>query len=331
MAGGPSTPQLCAAVTNAGGVGTLAAGYLTPAALREQLAETAELAEGPWGVNLFCSNEHDATDDVQAWEDYRAHLQAHVPRDYAVFPEEPTDSDDHYAAKLEIVRDSAAAFVSFTFGMPSDLEVATLHDAGKLVVLNVTSPEGAAEAERRGADLLGVQGSGAGGHRATVRGIDAPEPVGVEALVDRVKAVTDLPIIAGGGVSGSGDVATLLRQGAEYVQVGTLFLTAEEAGTKPTHRAALLNFKDRGTTVTRGFSGRWARAIENSFTELAAQYEPPAQYPQLHYLTAEMRKLSAAQGDPEYLNLWAGTGFGNCVVLPADQLLRSLYPYAVTD
>lgn len=145
MAGGPSTPRLCAAVSNSGGIGTLAAGYLTPDTLRAQVAEMAELTERPWGVNLFCPNENDATDDPQAWQEYRSYLEEHVPEKYAAFPEKPTDSDDFYAEKLTIVAASSAAFVSFTFGMPREDTVQALQAEGKLVLLNVTSPTGAGE------------------------------------------------------------------------------------------------------------------------------------------------------------------------------------------
>ena len=184
------------------------------------------------------------------------------------------------------------------------------------MILNATSIEGVRAAAAAGADRIVLQGLAAGGHRAFVKGKDSSDSIGasVEELAQAVTeacAVTDVPIIAAGGVGNREDAVKLLGAGAVAVQVGTRFLTTAEAGTKETHRRALRELTERGTVLTHAFSGKPARAIENTFTrELSAV--APELYPQLHYLTTPIRGAANKTGDPEYLNLWAGIAFSQC-------------------
>ncbi len=124
-------------------------------------------------------------------------------------------------------------------------------------------------------------------------------------------------------MAGAADVVKLMRAGATAVQVGTRFLTATEAGTKPTHKRALLELRDRDTMVTHAFSGKSARTIRNRFAEEFSQVAPPL-YPQIHYLTTPIRGAANSVGDPEYLNLWAGTGFAHCREQAAAKIVEEL-------
>ena len=133
-----------------------------------------------------------------------------------------------------------------------------------------------------------------------------------------------MPIIAAGGVGGRSDVRALLAAGADAVQVGTLLLTADEAGTRRPHREALLA-RDRDTVLTRCFSGRLARALVNDFT-LRYTDVAPAAYPHVHYLTSPIRAAAADVGDPEGLNLWAGVGHRSCRAASAAEILEDLAP-----
>ncbi|WP_259823811.1 NAD(P)H-dependent flavin oxidoreductase [Corynebacterium sanguinis] len=322
MAGGPSTPQLAAAVSGAGGLGFLAAGYLTPDDLARQVEQIEQATSRPYGINLFVSSAPHA-DEREAYRDYRERLAEHLPFS-ADLPEQPRWSDDHYAPKLEVALASRAALISFTFGYPSAADIAAVSRAGKLVVLNATTPEEIDHIVELGADIVLVQGSGAGGHRATVL---STEERGVafsaEELTEIAAARTTRPIFAAGGVGTREDVATLLNAHATAVVVGTRFLTAEEAGTKATHRRALLELTDRDTVVTRAFSGRLARAIRNAFTDRFTELAP-AMYPEIHYLTSPLRGEANDAGDAEYLNLWAGTGFAQCSEASAAEIVNEL-------
>ncbi|MDO4919001.1 nitronate monooxygenase [Kocuria sp.] len=306
MAGGPSTPALAVAVARAGGLGMLAAGYKTTEAMAAEIREVAAQTDR-FGVNLFVP-ERDPSDpgDLAAYARALAPLAAElgVPA-----PEPGEFTDDEYRVKIAHLLTHPVPLVSFTFGLPSAADVARLREAGSAVVLNATSAGEVAAAAELAPDAIVVQGTEAGGHRASHGQAAAPEDVTTTALLAAARGLTGIPLIAAGGVAGREDAAELLRGGARAVQVGTLFLTARDAGTKPAHRAALLDGEPRDTVVTRAFSGRSARALRNRFTERMAR-EQVAGYPQVHYMTAPLRAASAA--DPEGLNLWAGTGFGAC-------------------
>lgn len=235
----------------------------------------------------------------------------------------PTWSDDYFPAKVEaslagdfLPNPDALEFISFTFGYPDNDVIARVKESGRSVVLNATSIEGVRAAAETGADRIVLQGLAAGGHRAFVKGRDSSDSIGacVDELAQAVTeacAVTDVPIIAAGGVGNREDVVKLVEAGAVAVQVGTRFLTIAGAGTKETHRRALHDLAERDTVLTHAFSGKPARAIENTFTRKFSRVAPEL-YPQLHYLTTPIRGAANKAGDPEYLNLWAGIAFAQC-------------------
>lgn len=201
--------------------------------------------------------------------------------------------------------------------------VEALHGQGTAVIATVTTPGEAEAAADVGVDAVCVQGTEAGGHRATFdQSIPAADTTTIE-VVDAVHRAIDLPVIAAGGVGDARDVAALLGAGAVAVQVGTALLRADEAGTSATHRAGLTEFVARPTVLTRAYSGRQARGISNRFIE---EFDPvaPACYPRVNSLTRSIR--SAASTDPEVVNLWAGTGFAAARGGPVADLLRDLLP-----
>lgn len=328
MAGGPSTVELCAAVCNAGALGFLASAYLTVDALVERLRITEAMTQADFGVNILVPESRQDLGDRDAYNRYRAKLADGALPGGRDLPRYVSAGDDDYPAKVDAAIGSAARYVSFTFGIPDRRVVERLHGVGKSVVLYATSARGIEELLAAGADVVGVQGPKAGGHRATLAGIEREDVAeSLLALVGGALAQTDKPIIAAGGVGTPGDLLELLRAGADAVQVGTLFLTANEAGTRSTHRRALLELKDRETLLTRAFSGRCARTISNHFAR-SYNDSAPALYPEVHFLTAPIREHADKVGDPEHLNLWAGTGFRHCQTTSAERLVTELTPYS---
>ena len=327
MAGGPSTPRLAAAVAAAGGLPFLAAGYLSPEKLQADITELESYLERAsaelFGVNLFAPDPRGQGCDAAVYSRYRARVLEFSGASPELLPVEPIWSDDAFDEKLEIVCASAASFVSFTFAHPAAAVVERVHAAGKLVIFYATSKPGIDAIVASDADVIGIQGPNAGGHRATVFGVDDDSNESVLELVEYARGISRKPIIAGGGVSGAADVRNLLRAGATGVQVGTLFLNAQEAGTKQTHRDALEEFRGRDTVITRAFTGRPARTIENRFSA-ALSDSAPAFYPQLHFLTAGLRKKANERGDGENLNLWAGTWFAHAKAEPAADIVGRL-------
>jgi nitronate monooxygenase len=328
MAGGPSTPALVAAVAAAGGLGFVAGGYLEPDALDAALHDLAAVSDRPFGVNLFLPST--ATSDRDAVETYAARLTPEAAaRGVALGDPWPARDPDGAAAvdeKIAVLARHRPAVVSCTFALPTAAQLAALRGTGAAVAVTVTSVEEARAAADLGVDVLWVQGAEAGGHRGVhhdVGGDPSAGAVPVRDLVRGVRVVTDLPLIGSGGLMTATDVREVLDAGAVAAGLGTAFLACPEAGTSATHRAALLAGGSRDTVVTRAFTGRPARGLDNRFTaEHAAA--APADYPAVHHLTRPLRAAAAKAGDPEGLHLWAGTGWRAVGEEPAGALVGRL-------
>jgi nitronate monooxygenase len=317
LAGGPSTAELAAAVSEAGGLGFLAAGYRTVEELERELARVRDLTSRPFGVNLFYPVREQV--DGAAIAAYAACLRDEGER-YGVEPGEPRWSDDGWDAKLELVAREPPAVVSFTFGCPTREVVESLRAAGSAVWCTVTSAAEAGAATAAAVDALVVQGSEAGGHQGSFRD-DDEEPVSVLALVQQVARVTDRPLVASGGIATGRAVGAVLAAGASAAQLGTAFLLAPEAGTSEPHRTALRS--GRPTRLTRAFTGRRARGIVNRFMrehEAAA----PSGYPEVHFVTAPIRAAARSAGDAEAINLWAGQAYPLTRQEPAGAVVERL-------
>jgi nitronate monooxygenase len=305
MAGGPSTPALAAAGTNAGGLGFVAAGYLTADALAERITAARALTTGPLGVNLFVPQPSVAVADEI--DRYATELEAEAQR-YGAQLGQPRFHDDDWAAKLEVVAELRPEVVSFTFGIGTPEELRRLTDAGIVTVGTVTTATEADAAVAAGAQLLAVQGPNAGGHRGTFDPAASPATQPLFDLLAAVRARVDVPLIAAGGLMTAEDVAAVRRAGAVAASLGTAFLLADEAGSSPVHRAALRDPQFTETVVTKAFSGRYARGLRNRFVD-DHESSAPLGYPEVHYLTGPVRAASVKAGDPQATNVWAGTGY----------------------
>lgn len=324
MAGGVSTPALVAAAASAGGFGYLAAGYLTAPALAERIEATRELTGAPFGVNLFVP---EPVDPSPALDDYREELAPEAQRLGVVLPQADWTDTDHWADKLDLLLAKPVPVVSFTFGLPSEDEVAALHRADTALVATVTTIEEARDALGLGMDALCVQGPDAGGHRATHSMTAEPGQTSLDELVREIVGFTSVPVFAAGGVATRERVAELLGMGAAAVQVGTALLRTPEAGTSGAYRDALarhaVKSDRRDTLLTRAFSGRPARGLRNRFIAAHDAAAPPL-YPQVNQLTGPLRRAAAAAGDAESLSLWAGTGYPLATEEPAAEVIRGL-------
>lgn len=321
MAGGPSTPELVAAVTNAGGMGFLACGYKTPQQVADQITATRKLTEGPIGVNLFVISANDAAEEEL--EKYRRELKSYADR-YGIEVGTPKWDDDMWESKLEVVNDLRPDVVSFTFGCPAADVLHGLNQSGIHTAVTVTSVAEAQTAAERGARTLIVQGAKAGGHRATFDPAAEPGTEPLPDLIRSIRATFNLPIIAGGGISTRHQVQEILDTGAAAVQLGTALLLADEAGTNPAHRSALRDPTFTETKVTWAFTGRPARGLRNRFMDEHDRRSPA--YPQIHYITAPLRAAALANNDLEALHLWAGTGYRDARTGPVTDIIADLTP-----
>jgi nitronate monooxygenase len=322
MSGGPTTPALVLAAARAGSAGSLAGGYLTAAALADQIAQVRAGTEH-YGVNLFSPNPEAV--DPAAYAAYRELLSPLAGRYAVELPAEPVEDDDGWRGKVDVLVEAAPPLVSFTFGLPEPAAAAELRRAGCTLVQTVTSADEARVSEEAGMDALIVQSPDAGGHWGTFTPTRPPERLRLPDLVRAVRAASDLPIMAVGGIGTGAHVAAALGAGAQAVAVGTVLLLATEAGTNPAHRAGLTSH-DRGDPVTTSaFSGRPAGGLPNEFLA-AYDGRAPLGYPALHHLTSPIRRAAAAASDPEHVNLWAGAGYRSVEARSAAEILTGLVP-----
>ena len=312
LAGGPSTPELAAAVSGAGGLGFLAAGYLSAEALHDRISAARALTTAPLGVNVFVPGTPSAADAVAEYAAALAQAGAELGQ--------PRFDDDSWDAKLALLTSEPVQVTSFTFGCPEPAVIAELQAAGTEVWVTITSPDEAELAARAGADVLVVQGNEAGGHRASFTDDPARDDgFGLLALLQLVAG--GLPMVAAGGIATGAGIAAVLTAGASAAQLGTAFLRSPEAGTSPVHRAAVAESAD--TAMTRAFTGRLARGIRNRFLDEHSLHAPSA-YPEVHFLTAPLRAAGRSAGDADVVNLWAGQAHELSRELAAAELVAVL-------
>jgi nitronate monooxygenase len=305
-------------VADAGAFAFLAAGYLTADSLAERLSVVRTLTTRDIGVNLFVPG-HPA--DPRLVADYADRLAPEAER-LGISLGEPRFDDDDWAAKLEVIESEPVAVVSFVFGCPPKAVMNRLHRHGAEVWVTVTSPAESAAAEAAGADVIVAQGIEAGGHRGTWRNEATTRPgLGLLALVQLVRAHSQIPIVATGGIATGRAIAAVLAAGADAAALGSAFLLCPEAGTTDVHREAL-----RGTAptaLTRAFTGRMARGIKNRMLDECSGSAPCA-YPEVHHLTAPLRQAGRVQGDADVVNLWAGEAYELARELPAADVVAAL-------
>src|SRR3954470_18259727 len=318
LAGGPSTPELAAAVAGAGGMGLVAAGYRTPDALREAIARTRALTDGPVGVNLFAPTGAPADPDIV--RRYAERLAPEAERAGVALGDSRFDRD-WFDAKLEIALEAPVPAVSFTFGCPPAETIARVRESGREAWVTVTDADEARAAAGAGADALVVQGVEAGGHRGSFVDREDRSDSGLLALLQVVGARVDLPLVAAGGIATGRGVAAVLAAGASAAALGTAFMRCPEAGTPAPHRAALAT--DRPTGLTRAFSGRLARGIVN---RLQAEHSAaaPIAYPEIHHVTTPLRAAARTAGDESVINLWAGQAHELATEEPAAEVVARL-------
>jgi nitronate monooxygenase len=325
MAGGWTTPALVAAVSEAGGLGTLAAARLTATQLRGEIEETRRLTRRPFGVNFQLAGEASPEADARATPEALAEIRRRLGIPTPV-PDPSAEPHVSVADGLALALEARVPVVSFALGTPAPW-VERVHAAGALVMAAVTTVAEAQEVAAAGADVVVAQGAEAGGHRSTFEtGGAAPLPlVGTMALVPAVVDAVALPVVATGGIMDGRGIAAALALGAEAVQLGTRFLLAAEAGTPPSYRRQLLAADETTAVVTDVFSGRPARGLRNAFVrEFEATGARPLAWPRQAAAAMDIYRASLAD-DGEWATLFAGQGLRLARrEQPAQEIVREL-------
>ncbi|MCA0987403.1 NAD(P)H-dependent flavin oxidoreductase [Guptibacillus algicola] len=301
MAGGVTTPELVAAVSNAGGLGTLGAGYMTPGAMRESIQEINSLTRNSFGVNVFVPEFPNATEEEisrvnQVLDSFRDEL--------GIEDETKLQVDESlFDNQIKVIIEAGVPVCSFTFGIPNQETIKKLKEEGIVLIGTATSVEEAILNEQYGMDAVVAQGSEAGGHRGTFQG--SYEGVGSMSLIPQIVDNVSIPVIAAGGIMDGRGVCASMVLGADGAQLGTAFVTCNESGAKTQHKEAILHTKETETVMTSSFSGKQARGIRNAFIEKMEGHER-LEYPLQNSLTKGIRTEAAKQNKPEYMSLWSG-------------------------
>jgi nitronate monooxygenase len=305
MAGGPTTPELVAAVTGAGSLGMLPGTGVPPDALRGAIEAIRSGTDGPFGVNFLLAPPEPGG-DVEAVQTALDPLRAELglppgPRELTVPPSILAD-------QVGVALSEGVRVLSFALGDPSSF-VEPAHEAGALVFSMVTTVEEAVRVAEAGVDVIVAQGAEAGGHCSTFElgpGREAPL-VGTIALVPQVVDAVSVPVVACGGIVDGRGLAAALALGAAGAQLGTRFVLAREAGTAPAYRAALERAVETDTVVTTRFTGRPARSIRNRFVDRLSAVEP-LPWPLQRFAAEDIYAAAFAHGDAGLIPLLAGQG-----------------------
>jgi len=310
MAGGITTAELVAGVSNAGALGTIGAGYMDDIKLKKEIQKVKQLTEKPFAVNIFALNLESFSSDVQV-------MQNHLNKYRKVLGINPGKEviriHDYMEEKIHVIIEEDVPIVSTAFHvLPSSLMERLKKPERKLIGMATTLEE-AKMLEAAGYDMIVAQGYEAGGHRGTFdiekhpNGADITLIPLLQSLVSHI----NLPIIAAGGINTKEQVNGLLEMGASGVQLGTKFLLAKEAGTNKSYRQALLKAGITDTVITKAFSGRPARGIHNQFIEQMEKANIHTNpFPIQNELTKDIRAAGAKIGNTALQSLWAGQGVG---------------------
>jgi Dioxygenases related to 2-nitropropane dioxygenase len=309
MAGGPSTPELTAAVSEAGGLGILGAAYMKPEDIRSAVHRIRELTAAPFGVNLFVAQPGDDNSRIQEVQNELNKIRNQLGIPNAA--ENDVQTPNWFEKQFEVLLEEKVPVISTAFGVLPASFMDAARTSGLKVIAMVTTVREALLAEELGCDAIVAQGSEAGGHRGTFA-IDAHTMganIGTMALVPQIVDQVTIPVIAAGGIMDGRGLAAALVLGAQGVQMGTRFLTAVESGTNPAYRQALLASDEESTVLTKAFSGRPARGIHNMFIrQWEASGVDPLAFPTQNSATRDIRNEAGKRQQAEYLSLWAGQG-----------------------
>lgn len=322
---GVSTPEMAAAVSNQGGLGSLAVGGLSPDATRHLIHKTKSLTNKPFAVNLFAHHVPAYADkDIELMRQFL--LQLANKRGLKL---ETSDLSNFklyaYHDQMDILVQEEISIVSFTFGCLDSKDIQLLKDKGTVLIGTATCVEEALFLQEQNVNMIAVQGIEAGGHRGTfIETIPLPQ-IGLFSLLPQITKAVQLPCIAAGGINSAQTIRAAFELGAVAVQIGTAFIGTDESEAIPSYKRRLETGKDTDTTLTKALSGRWARGIRNEIIhEIEQSGIPIPPYPLQNSVIAKLRKLAQQADDSEYTSLWAGQTTETSMTKQAGQVFINL-------
>jgi len=324
---GVSTPELAAAVSNAGGLGSIGIGASSTKKAREMISATRALTDKPFNVNVFCHRP--ATHDRERESNWINYLQTFFEEFDTAPPLQltmPYKSFNEDRPTLDMLLEERPAVVSFHFGVPTIEWVRALSDADIVTLCCVTTPEEALIAEASGIDFIVAQGAEAGGHRGVFEPEKGDQLLGTLALTRLITAAVKVPVIAAGGLMDGQAISAVMEAGAVGAQLGTAFILCPESAANDSYRSVLNSDCSRKTKITSVISGRPARGIMNRFHSNVDRLGAPSmpEYPIAYDAGKALAAAAMSKGSLEFSAYWAGQGAPLARELPASELIETL-------
>jgi nitronate monooxygenase len=306
---GVSTPEMAAAASNAGALGSIAIGAVGPGEAANMIGAVRAATSAPFNVNLFCHAPARPKPEVE-----RAWIERLRPEYSALGTRPPDHLREIYRsfvgdeAMLGTLLDARPPIVSFHFGLPGENAIRSMRAAGIVMLATATEIREARAIEAAGLDAIVAQGWEAGGHRGCFDPELSDEQLSTSDLVSMLSKASSLPVIAAGGIMCGRDIAIMLELGAAACQLGTAFVGSDESIADKGHRAALFDAAARGTVMTRAISGRPARCLSNRFTALGdgTDHSEIPDYPIAYDLAKSLHAAGKARGEYGFGAQWAG-------------------------
>lgn len=322
---GSATPLLAAAVSNAGGLGSLGGAYMQAEALRDTIRKIRELTDKPFSINLFIPNEHPASaTEEQIQQACKLIEQASAELNYKTQPV-PAPYAPDFEEQMQVIIEEKVPVFSFIFGLLSETWIAKLKKNKAIIIGTATNVSEAILLEKSGIDMIVAQGSEAGGHRGTFIGDKEAGLIGLFSLLPQLVSQLKIPVIAAGGIMNGKGIAAAHLLGASAVQMGTAFLSCTESEISTKYKQLLLETKKDNTVLTSAFSGRFARGIRNKFIErMSGPIEQILPFPIQNAMTRGMRNEAGKQHCTDFMSLWAGQSAHLCREIPVAKLMREL-------
>jgi nitronate monooxygenase len=329
MAGAQGS-ELAAAVSAAGGLGSLPCAMLTPETAREEIARIRAATNRGFAMNFFVHKPPESDPAAQAR--WRKRLEKY----YAEFGVEPPETagpgrapfDDEFC---RVVEEARPKVVSFHFGLPDAELFGRVQATGAKIIASATTVREAHYLAEKGVDAVIAQGSEAGGHRGMFLTEVVAAQIGTFALVPQVADAVDVPVIAAGGIADGRGIAAAFALGASGAQIGTAYLRTPEARISELHKAALRSARDEDSALTNVFTGRPARGILNRFVREVGPISADAPaFPSAIDTMRPLRKASEAARSGEFSPLWTGQAGPLAREMPAGQLTERLAEEALS-
>jgi nitronate monooxygenase len=326
---GITTPRLVAAVSNAGGLGSLGAAYMSPKMIQEAIREIRDLTEMPFSINLFAPAfmpyDKKSINQAQKFLDH-FRKELNIPTRLPEFSELP-----EFEKQIEVILEEKPPIFSFALGIPPLPLLQRLKKENILIMGTATTIEEALLLEKSGVDAVIAQGSEAGGHRACFFNPGYDLLLGISALIPLLTSVLKVPVIAAGGIMNGDGIASVLALGAQAAQLGTAFIACPESQAPRAYKDALLHSHTMATIVSSAFSGKPARVLYNKFVkEMQMKNAPIAPFPFQTILTKDIRIAAAKMNRPDLMALYAGQNYPLATNLPAMEIVPLLIEQTVS-